>query len=408
MKSIIINILVASVLCLLAGIQPALAQDWPGWRGENRDSRVVGFQIPDEWPAQLDEEWRVTVGWGDATPALVSGRLYVFTREGNEEVLRCLSAESGDEVWKSSYPAAEVSGPAARHPGPRGTPAVSGNRVVVLGATGILSCYEASSGKLVWRNSEYAGIVPVYFTGSSPLVYDGKCFIGMGGREKSAFQAFDMRDGSIVWSIKGVAPSYSSPVLASALGSLMLVVQADTVMMGIAPSDGRVLWELQTPVARRYYNSASPVVEKGKIYYTGQGNGTAELKIESGYTGYTVKEQWRNSEMGTNYNTPVIRDGHLYGINERGYLFCINTVKGNLAWADTVRHRDFGSIIDAGEVLVALSGTSNMVVYKPDPARYSEVAMIKVAETPVYAHPVLSGNAIYIKDQETLIRYRVK
>ena len=166
---------------VLVGGACAVAQDWPQWRGPDRDGKVTGFAAPMEWPTELTREWSVAVGAGDSTPALVGDRLYVLTRQGGDEVAMCLDANSGDMLWENRYAAAAVTGPASRHPGPRSSPAVAEGKVVAMGATGILSCLDAATGELVWRNDELAGEVPRFFTSMSPIIVDGMAVAHLGG-----------------------------------------------------------------------------------------------------------------------------------------------------------------------------------------------------------------------------------
>ena len=121
-----------AVAVVLIGATCALAQDWPQWRGANRDGKVTGFTAPQEWPKELTRKWNVPVGAGDSTPALVKDKLYVFGRQGDEEVTLCLNATDGSKVWEDKYAAQAVTGPdASQHPGPRSSPAVAsaGRRV---------------------------------------------------------------------------------------------------------------------------------------------------------------------------------------------------------------------------------------------------------------------------------------
>ena len=405
MKILIKITVLLSILICFSCLHILSGQDWPQWRGINRDGKVEGFKAPDKWPSELKMEWKINVGYGDATPALVKEKLFIFTRIGGNEVLQCLDASSGEQIWENSYPADEVMGPAARHPGPRSTPTVSDGKVVVLGATGIISCCDAESGKLLWHNNDYENIVPVYFTGMSPIIIDNKCIAHLGGPERSAVIAFDLNSGKILWKHEGTAPAYGSPDEMLFDNYKIVVLQTDSILLGLSVDEGEVVWEIPTPTERRYYNSSSPVIDVHRIYYSGQGHGTAAVKITREANSYSINELWRNTEFGTNYNTPVLKDGYLYGLNERGNLFCIDASDGSTAWADTTRHRDFGSIIDTGSELIALPATSNMIVYKPDNTGYRQITIIPVSETPVYTHPVLSGNKIYIKDEEDLILY---
>lgn len=153
----------------------AYAQDWSQFRGMGRDGKVTGFKAPASWPSQLEQQWQVTVGSGDATPALVGKKIYTHTRQGDEEITRCIDAATGKELWKSSYPASAVTGPAASHPGPRSSPAEASGKLVTFGVSGILTCLDASTGKTIWRKENPGGAVPQFFTGMSPLIAENTC-----------------------------------------------------------------------------------------------------------------------------------------------------------------------------------------------------------------------------------------
>ncbi|MQY79646.1 MAG: PQQ-binding-like beta-propeller repeat protein [Bacteroidetes bacterium] len=408
MKKGIKIITVTGLLIILPGLISAFGQDWPQWRGSDRDGKIVGFTAPATWPEELAQEWKINVGYGDATPALVKGKIYVFTRQDGNEVLQCLDASTGKVIWKDSYPANAVTGPAARHPGPRSSPTVINGKVIVLGATGIISCLNAESGKLLWRNNDYANMVPAYFTGMSPVVLGNTCFAHLGSAEKSAIIAFDMTSGKIVWKYEGDGPAYASPDIMTFDNVKVVVMQTDKSLLGLSANDGKVLWKIPTPTERRFYNSSSHLINGHKVFYTGQGSGSRAVNISKKGDDYTVGELWKNASYGTTYNTPVLKNGFLFGFSNLGYLYCLNASNGETAWADTTRHRDFGSIIDAGSVMLALSSTSNLVVFKPATDAFRQIALIKVAETPIYAHPVVSGNNIYIKDEESLILYTIE
>jgi outer membrane protein assembly factor BamB len=378
------------------------AQDWPQWRGANRDDKVAGFAAPQTWPKELALKWKVTVGPGDATPALVGDNLYVFTRQGADEVIACLNAADGKQRWQDKYAARPVTGPAARHPGPRSSPTVADGKVITLGASGVLSCLNAETGAPIWRKDVFPNAVPQFFTAMSPIVVDGKCIAHLGGKDKGAVIAFDLASGDQKWQWEGDGPAYASPVLMTADGAKQVVVQTTKNLVGLAVADGKLLWQIPTVPQGRFWNSATPIVDGQTVIYTGQGKGTRAVRIEKQGDGFAAKELWCNEELGTTYNTPVLKDGLLFGLSDRGNLFCIDAKTGRTAWKDSARRENFGAVLDVGRVLLALPSTSELVAYKPDGKAFAEVAKYKVAETPVYAHPVLSGKRVFVKDQESL------
>jgi len=399
----------ASVILLSVSLLASQAQDWPQWRGINRDGKVTGFKAPQTWPQQLNQTWKVSVGFGDATPALVNNKLYVFTRQNDNEILQCLDASTGKQLWQSTgYPAVAVTGPPASHPGPRSSVTVADGKVVTLGVGGDIACFDASSGKLLWRNEDFKGAVPRFFTGMSPLVSSGICYAHLGGPDKGQFTAFDLSTGAIKWKVEGESPAYASPVLITIDGSKQIVFQAQTKLIGFSLSDGKQLWEFATPIGTgRVQNATSPVVDQNKIYFTGLNNGFSAIEIKKQGNTFAVNKLWTNPDFSTSYNTPLLKDGFLYGLSNQNRLFCINASTGQTAWTDETALQNFGSLVDAGSVIIALTSNSNFVVLKPDGQKFNQVALIKLAESAIYAHPILSGNRIFIKDNESLTLFTV-
>src|SRR5205823_6408917 len=136
------------------------AGDWPQWRGPERDGRVTGFEAPKAWPKELTKKWKVAVGDGVATPALVGDKLYLFSRQDGQEITRCLEAATGKEVWQDKYEAQGATGAAQSFSGPRSSPAVAEGKVVTLGVRSTLSCLDAATGKVLWRKDDFKGTLP--------------------------------------------------------------------------------------------------------------------------------------------------------------------------------------------------------------------------------------------------------
>ena len=393
---------------MLLGASRVSAQDWPQWRGPERNGKVSGFSAPEKWPTALSQKWKATVGLGDATPALVGDKLYVFARQGEEEVLLCLNAGDGKELWRDKYAAQAVTGPANSHPGPRSSPTVADGKVVTLGVGGVLSCVDAATGKELWRKDEFPKVVPSFFAAMSPIIADGLCIAHVGGRDNAAVIAFDLGTGEVKWKWAGDAPAYASPVSMTVDGVKQIVVQTQKNLVGLAPADGKVLWQVAAATMGMAQNAASPVVDGQTVIYTGQGRGTKAVKIEKQGDGFAAKELWSNDKVGTTFNTPVLKDGLLFGLSDKGFFFCLNARTGETDWVDTTKRDRFGATLDAGSVILALPGNSELVAFKPNDKQYDELARIKVADTPTYAHPVVSGNRIFVKDKENLTLWTIE
>ena len=394
---------------ILIGASCVFAQDWPQWRGVNRDGKLTGFTAPQEWPKELTQVWKVTVGLGDSTPALVGDKLYVFARQGAEEVTLCLDAASGKEVWKDKYEAQAVSGPSARqHSGPRSSPAVADGKVVTLGVGGILSCLDAATGKLLWRKDEFPKVVPKFYTGMSPMIVDGMAIAELGGEGNGAIMAFDLATGDVKWKCANEAPMYASPVLLTADDTRQIVTLTEKSVVGVGLTDGKVLWEIPFAPRGMAYNAATPIIDAQTVIFTGSGRGTKAVKIEKQGDGFAPKELWSN-ELAVQFNTPVLKDGLLFGFSDKGNLFCVNAQSGKTAWVDKAQHgRGFAAIVDAGSCLLALPSTSELIVYKPSDKEYTEVAKIKVADTQTYAHPVVAGDRVFVRGQDTVALLTIK
>lgn len=393
---------------ILLGVSSAIAQDWPQWRGPNRNGAASGFVAPETWPKALTQKWTVAVGSGDATPALVGGKLYTFTRQGGDEVTLCLDAATGKEIWKDTFAVAAVTGPSARaHSGPRSSPAVGNGKVVTIGVSGVLSCLDANTGKPVWRNQDFKGI-PRFYTGSSPLIVDNLCIAQLGGSNDGAIVAADLGSGAIKWKWTGEGPGYSSPVVMTADNVRQIVAMTDKSVVGIDLADGKLLWQLPFAPQGMAYNAATPIVDGQTVYVTGQGRGTKALKIEKKGDAFAATELWSNPQISVQFCSPVLKNGMLYAITDKGNLCCIDAQNGQTVWSDPTKRGGYGAMLDAGPVVLALPEKSDLIVFKPGDKQYSEVASLKVAQSPTYASPVLAGKEIYIKDQDGLTAWTIE
>lgn len=415
-------------------VSSAEAQEWPQWRGPNRDARAADFKAPESWPEQLTQKWKVEVGNGVATPALVDGKLYVFARQEGNEVLMCLDAANGKEVWKQGSPAAPVGGPARQFPGPRSSPTVAEGKVVTIGVEGILSCHDAASGKQLWRHDEFKGNVPRFATSSSPIVTDGLCIAQLGGSDGGGILACDLETGKEKWKWTGDGAAYGSPVLTAIDDAKVIVAPTSDNMVALDVAKGSMLWKIEYSQGR--YNAATPMVDDGTLIFAGPESGiTAEqLALKDGKL--EAKDLWRNTDSSVQFNTPVLKDGLLYGLSTANDVFCIDQKTGETLWSkpldataaagasqDSGRSRGgrgrsrggrrggggrgYGSIVDAGSVLFALTPAGKLTVFKPSRKGLERVADYTVAEGGTYAYPVIAGNRIFIKDEDSVASWSI-
>ncbi|MFQ5810211.1 MAG: PQQ-binding-like beta-propeller repeat protein, partial [Armatimonadota bacterium] len=400
-------VMVGCVFLISAGC--VFAQDWPQWRGVNRDGQVTGFAAPATWPAALTQQWKATVGLGDATPALVGDKLYAFTRQGGDEVTLCLNASDGEEVWRDKYAARAVTGAASGHAGPRASPAVADGKVVTLGVAGVVSCLDAATGNLVWRKDPFPGIVPTFFTSMSPIIVDGMAIAHLGAAGNGALIAYDLATGDEKWRWADEGPEYGSPALLTVAGTKQLVTLAEKSIVAVGVADGKLLWKLPFVPQRMAYNAATPIIDGQTVIYTGRGRGTRAVKIEKQGDGFAAKELWSIPDVAVQFNTPVLRDGLLFGLTDRGNLFCINAQTGQTAWIDAAAHgRGFAAVVSAGPVILALPSTSELIAFKPSGDAYAQLARIKVSDTATYAHPVIAGNRVFVKDRDALTLWTIE
>jgi outer membrane protein assembly factor BamB len=408
------GVIVAGVMLLGAGA--AGAQDWPQWRGPNRDGKVTGFTAPKAWPKELTQKWKVAVGEGVATPALVGDKLYVFSREGGDEVVRCLNAADGKEVWKEKYASAPASGAAGAFPGPRGSPTVADGKVVTLGVNGILSCFDAATGKQLWRKADLTGrgSVPRFFTSSSPIILDGLCIAQVGGDNNGALVAYDLATGNEKWKSSSAPPAYASPSLLTLDGTKAVVAETEDSIVAVGAADGKVLWK--TPFAHQnmQYNAATPMVEGQTLIYGGTARGTRAVKLDKKGGEVAAKELWSNSDNPLHFNTPVVKNGLLFGISATDKLFCLNAETGKSAWATDLapgggRNRGYGSVVDAGSVMFALNPSGQLVVFEPTDKAFKEIAKYKVGGVgSTFAYPVVAGNRIFVKDSKDVTLWTIE
>jgi outer membrane protein assembly factor BamB len=386
---------------------PLYAQDWPQWRGPNRDGAVTGRFS--EWPKALKEQWKVTVGVGHASPVVVGNKIYVFARQGEEETLLSLDAATGKEIWKSSQPISYTMHSAAtgHGKGPKSTPVVSNGSVFTLGISGVLSAHDARTGKLKWRHEfskQYPNTSPLFGTAMSPIVDHGLLIAHVGGHDKGALTAFDAETGAVKWTNVLAGPAYSSPFLVTLAGVRQLVTFMQKQFVGVDAATGKLLWKL--PAKTQYdENTVTAIPYKDTLIFSREGQGISAIRLAKQGSEIVPQEVWNNKENTLYLSTPVLQGNTLFGFSilKKGQFFALDADTGKTIWQGPGRMGESAALLNAGgSAFLALTNEANLIVLPVNAKEYAPTVQYTVANTPTWAHPVVIGNRILIKDETTL------
>jgi outer membrane protein assembly factor BamB len=403
----------AAVVLCAASAWGAVTTGATGWRGPGRDGRVPGFQAPANWPEALTQDWRVEVGEGHSSPLIVEDAAFIFSRNGEAEVVRRLDVETGREVWKASYPAPYEMNPAARGhgKGPKSTPAWADGRLYTFGITGILSCLDATSGEVLWRHSfegKHKTTSPLFGAAMSPLVDGDLVYAHVGGHDDGALAAFDARTGATRWSWTGDGPAYSSPILVTVEGVRTLVTQTQQHCVGLDAATGTLLWSL--PFTTPYdQNSVSPVAVGELLVFGGTRQPTFAVRPRREGDTWTVEKVWETPEVTLYMSTPVLSGGLLWGMSERqrGQLFSLHPATGEVLWTGEGRFGDNAALLEAGDFILVLSTDADLHVLRVAGDRLDPVARYEAARSAPWASPAVEGHRILIKDFDSLTLWRL-
>ncbi len=393
------------VVFLTAGVMAqSTGPDWPQWRGPNRDGVVTSFTAPRSWPERLTLKWRVDVGEGYATPVLVGSRVYMFTRQGDDEVMRALDADTGRTVWQTSYPAPfSFESAAEPHgPGPKATPTFADGKLYTLGLGGVVTAFDATTGRQVWQVPE-PPVAPLWGTAVSPLVDQGLVIVHVGGHDQGALTGFDADTGEVRWAWDGDGPSYASPLVADLSGTHQVITLSQEGAIGVSASTGELLW--QRPFSTPYtQNVIDPILVGDTVIIAGLQAPTVAFRVVREQDQWTTEDVWENGETSLYMTNGVLIDGMLFGLTERnsGQYFLLDVSTGETVWTSAGRQADNAAIVKAGEMLFVLEDDAELIVGQASAAGFEEVRRYDVADTATWAQPTISGSRVFVKDTSTL------
>ncbi|MEX2308734.1 MAG: PQQ-binding-like beta-propeller repeat protein [Pirellulales bacterium] len=409
----------------------AAADDWPQWGGPQRDlvwreSGIIG-KLRDVDPAtgMLPRVWTAQIGSGYAGPAVANGRVFVTDRiaEQNLERVLCFDAETGKELWKHEYAAPyTISYPL----GPRATPTVDGDYVYVLGAVGHLFCFDAATGRIVWQKhlpTDFGTELPAWGMAGAPLVDGEQLIILAGGKPGAMVVSLDKHTGDENWrALDGKEPGYCPPVILEFAGHRQLIIWHPAAVVGLAPADGKVLWDepfaveagLTIPTPRKIGN---------RLFVTSFYDGP--LMIDLGANGQSPRVVWRtapnNSEIKNDslhaiMCTPVITEDYIVGVGSYGEMRCLDTNTGRLVWEThdaTGPGRWWNAfLVPHGDRVVICNEQGEIIFAKLSSEGYEELSRAKMIEPTqpiqrrmtVWSHPAFAMRSIFARNDGELIR----
>ena len=395
----------AAILALVLGaVSDAAAQDWPQWRGPERDGVAAAFDVPASWPDTLQRHWSVDIGLGYASPVLIGDRLYLFSRQGEDEVMTALDAASGETVWRTSYAAPFNMNPStARHrAGPKSTPTFADGRLFSHGMTGTVTAFDAAGGEQLWQYPG-TGLTPLFHTSMSPLVVGDLVVVHVGGHNDGQLTAFDAASGTVRWSWDGDGPAYGSPMLFELGGTRQVVVFTQEHFVGVSPETGTLLWSrpFTTPAVT---TSQTPLLHEDMVIQTGRANGVTAFRVTPGAGGWTTEDVWHTDEVGLHMTNGVINEGVLYGLSHlnSGQYFGLDLDTGEVLWTSAPRQAENASILRSGDTILSLEDDAELVVLAHSRSGFSPVQRYEVADSETWTAPTLVGNRLFIKDISTL------
>jgi outer membrane protein assembly factor BamB len=399
------------LLTLVMAAAPAAqgGDDWPQWRGPRRDgvSRETGLLT--RWPRTGPPlAWSAEgLGAGYGSIAVQGGRVFVQGMRDAGSVVMSLDAGTGARVWTTPIGRSRTND---RGSGPRGTPTVDGDRLYVLTENGDLACLQVEDGRIVWQRNvleTFGGRNINWLVSESPLVDGDHVIVSPGGRG-AGMAALDKMTGETVWESGALSDEagYASPVVADVQGVRSIMTLTSRGGVGVRASDGTLMWRYDR-VANQTANIATPVVDADRVFFTSSyGAGGVLLQLRREGDEVRAEEVYFTSSMQNHHGGVVLLDGYLYGYNN-SILTCLEFATGRVLWRD--RSVGKGSITAADGHLYVLSEDNRVALVEATPDGYREKGRFSVPDQglPSWAHPVVSGGRLYIRNQDVLTSYDV-
>ena len=428
MRTIVLLLWTILFLLPLTGDTRLAADEWPQWRGPNRDGVWTETGIVERFSAErIERRWTAPISGGYSGPTVADGRVYVTDRvvEPNElERVHCFDWQTGREVWSHTYecPYRKVSYTA----GPRASVVLDEGRAFALGTMGHLHCYAAATGEVLWEKdlrAEYDARIPIWGLSATPLVAGNLLILQAGGADSACVLALKKDTGAEAWHALNDRASYSAPIVIEQAGRPVLVVWTGDHVAGLKPSTGEVYWQHPFRPRKMVINVPTPVVEGNWLFLTAFYDGALMLRLRQDEP--AVDEVWRRrgaSERRTDslhamISTPYLQGDHIYGVDSYGELRCLDTRTGDRLWEDltAVPANRWANIhmVRNGDRIWMFNERGDLIISKLSPTGFEEISRAKLIEPTTgqlaqrggvcWSHPAYAYKHIFARNDRELV-----
>ncbi len=386
---------------------PVRPSYWTDFRGPNRAGVYAETEIDTNWPASgLPRLWKQPIGGGYASFTVGDGRAYTIEQRRDREAITAYDPTSGRELWAFTYPALfdEIMGGA----GPRATPVYRDGLVYSLGANGDLYCLSAKTGKPKWSKnilSDNGAENARWAMAASPLIVDRMLIVTPGGSAGKSIVAYDRFSGAPLWQSLNDPVAYTSPILATLAGRPQIVWISGQRAVGLAPENGRLLWEYPFP-AQMDMNCSQPVIvdESDVLLSSSPGPGAALLEISKTGDTFAARAVWHNNRMKNKFNSSVLYQGYIYGFDD-AILACIDARTGELKWKGG--RYGYGQLLLAGGYLIVTTEQGDVVLVRATPESHQELARFSAVEGRTWNIPAIDNGLLLVRNTTEMACFRV-
>jgi outer membrane protein assembly factor BamB len=410
-----------------ACVASARADDWPQWRGPNRDGVWQETGIVKEFDSpQLKARWRVPIASGYSGPTVAKGRVYVTDRmvEPKQiERVHCFDELTGKNVWTYTYDC--VYSGVGYEAGPRASVTIDEGRAYALGSMGHLHCFDARTGDVLWKHDclqEYKIRMPIWGIASSPLVEKSLVIVQIGGAN-ACLVAFDKQSGKEAWRALDDRASYAAPIMIEQAGQRVLVCWTGDNVVGLEPATGKVHWKHPFKPNRMVINISTPVVEEDRMFLTAFYDGALMLNLRQDTL--AVEPIWRrqgSDERNTDalhsiMATPYFEGDFVYGVDSYGELRCLDAKTGDRIWEslEATPKARWSNIhmVRNGQRMFMFNERGELIIARLSPKGYQEISRAKLIEPTTdqlrqrggvcWAHPAYANKHVFIRNDKELL-----